>query len=67
MSAWWRSCLPDLSPVSVTQLSGGSHGLVSLDTNLMQVSLLVMLSQWGRELALSACYVPGNFLGALHK
>lgn len=25
-----------------------------------------MLSQWGRELALSACYVPGNFLGALH-
>lgn len=33
MSAWWRSCLPDLSPVSVTQLSGGSHGLVSLDTS----------------------------------
>lgn len=50
------------------------HGLVSLDTSQSHAglypvgfTLLVMLPQSGRELALSAYYVPGNFLGALQK
>ena len=74
MSTWGQSCPPDLSPLSVTQFGGGSQGLVSLDTSQSHAglysvgfTLLIMLPQWGRELALSACYVPGNFLGALQK